>query len=130
MKHYLANCGKCLILKAKPVRQLMGDLPECRLTLSNKPLKFCGMDYLGPCLYREWRSNRKAWCLLMACLCTCCIHVEMVTSPDLDSLLLAFSRFVNLRGPKAPFIQTMVPPFELLEIVYLICWIVRSFTTP
>ena len=39
VKYYLANCGKCLILKAKPVRQLMGNLPECRLTLSNKPCK-------------------------------------------------------------------------------------------
>ena len=77
----------------------MGDLPECGLTLSNKPFKFCGMDYLGPCLYREGRSNRKAWCLLMTCLCTRCIHVEVVASLDLDSLLLAFSRFVNLRGP-------------------------------
>ena len=35
----------------------------------------------------------------MTCLCTRCIHVEVVTSLDLDSLLLAFSRFVNLRGP-------------------------------
>ena len=35
VKYYLASCGKCLILKAKPVRQLMGDLPECRLILSN-----------------------------------------------------------------------------------------------
>ena len=53
VKYDLASCGKCLILKAKPVRQLMGDLPECRLTLSSKPFKFCGMNYLGPCLYNE-----------------------------------------------------------------------------
>ena len=57
------------------------------------------MDYLGPCPYWEGRSNRKAWCLLMTCLCTRCIYVEVVSSLDLDSLLLAFSRFVNLRGP-------------------------------
>ena len=99
VNHYLADCGKCLILKAKPVRQLMGDLPECRLTLSNKPLKFCGMDYLGPYLFREGRSDRKAWFLLMSCLSTRCIHVEVVASLDLNSFVLAFSRFINSRGP-------------------------------
>ena len=77
----------------------MGDLPECRLTLSNKPFKFCGMDYPGPYLFREGRSDRKAWFLLMSCLCTRCIHVEVVTSLDLNSFVLAFSRSINLRGP-------------------------------
>ena len=98
VKHYLAECGKCSILKAKPVRQLMADLPECRLTLANKPFKFCGLDYLGYYYFREGRSNRKAWGLLFTCLCTRCLHVEVVTSLDLDSFLLAFSRFTNLRG--------------------------------
>ena len=31
VKYYLASCGKCLIYKAKPVRQLMGDLPSAAL---------------------------------------------------------------------------------------------------
>ena len=31
-------------------------------------------------------------------LCTGVIHVELVTSLDLTSFLLAFSRFTNLRG--------------------------------
>ena len=35
---------------------------------------------------------------LISCLCTRCIHVELVTSLDLNSFLLAFLRFTNLRG--------------------------------
>jgi len=35
VKYYLANCAKCSILKAKPIRQLMSDLPASRLTLCN-----------------------------------------------------------------------------------------------
>ena len=31
--------------------------------------------------------------------CTRCIHVEIVTSLDFNSFVLAFSRFINLRGP-------------------------------
>ena len=42
---YIVNCGKCALLKAKPVRQLMADLPSCRVTVCNKPFKFTGLDY-------------------------------------------------------------------------------------
>ena len=76
----------------------MVDLPACRLTACNKPFKICGMDYLGYFRFRQNRSDCKAWGLLFTCMCTRCIHVELVTSLDLNSFLMAFSRFVNLRG--------------------------------
>ena len=76
----------------------MSHLPECRITLSNKPFKFCGLDKFGPYLFREGRSTRKAWILLFTCLCSRCLHVKVVTSLDLDSFLLAFSRFMSSRG--------------------------------
>jgi len=98
IRFYISDCGKCSIRKAKPIRQLMADLPSCRLTVCNKPFKYCGVDYLGPLMYRHSRSDCKAWGLLFTCLCTRCIHVEIVTSLDLNSFLLAFSRFTNLRG--------------------------------
>ena len=75
----------------------MADLPACPLTGSNKPFKFSGLDYLGPLLCRQGRSNCKAWGLLFTCTCTRCIHAELVTSLDLYGFLLAFSRFINLR---------------------------------
>ena len=76
----------------------MADLPECRVTATEKPFKYCGVDYLGPFTYRQFRSDCKTWGILFTCLCTRCIHVEIVTSLDLNSFLLAFSRFTNLRG--------------------------------
>ena len=45
VKFYIANCGKCALLKAKPVRQLMADLPSCRVAVCNKPFKFTGLDF-------------------------------------------------------------------------------------
>ena len=33
VKFYIANCGKCALLKATSVRQLMADLPSCRVTV-------------------------------------------------------------------------------------------------
>ena len=98
VKHYIAECSNCALHKAKPIRQLMADLPACRLTACNKPFKICGMDYLGYFRFRQNRSDCEAWGILFTCMCTRCIHVELVTSLDLNSFLMAFSRFVNLRG--------------------------------
>ena len=44
VKFYIANCGKCALLKAKPVCQLMADLPSCRVTVCNKPFEFTGLE--------------------------------------------------------------------------------------
>ena len=98
VKHYIAECGECALRKAKPIRQLMADLPSFRVTIANKPFQICGTDFLGPILYRQNRSECKAWGLLFTCLSTRCLHVEIVTGLDLNNFLLAFSRFINLRG--------------------------------
>ena len=98
VKHYIATCGKCAPRKAKPIRQLMADFPACRVSACNKPFKFTGLDYFGHYFFRQGRSECKAWGLLFTCLCTRCLHVELVTSLDLDNFLLAFTCFTNLRG--------------------------------
>ena len=98
VKHYIADCGECALPKAKPVRQLMADLPSFRVTTANKPFHISGTDFLGPILYRQNRSDCKAWGLLFTCLSTPCLHVEIVAGFDLNNFLLAFSGFTNLRG--------------------------------
>ena len=103
VKRSLSDCGKCALKKAKPIRQLMADLPSFRVTAANKPFKFCGTDYFGPIMYKQSRSLCKARGLLFTCLCTRCVQVEIVTGLDLNNFILAFSRFVNLRGPVDTF---------------------------
>ena len=90
VKRFLNDCSICTLRKATPIRQLMADLPTWRVTATNKPFKFCGVDYCGPFVFRQARSECKAWGLLFTCLCTRCIHVKLVTSLDLKSFLLAF----------------------------------------
>ena len=98
VKRYVTECVKCALRKATPVRQLMANLPACRVTATNKPFKLCGVDYLEPDFYCQNRSNCKCRGLLIMCLCTRCIHVEIVISLDLNEFLLAFSLFTNFRG--------------------------------
>ena len=80
------------------MRQILSDLPSFRVTRANIPFQICGTDFLGPVMYRQGRSDCKAWGLLFTCLSTRCLHVEIVTGLDLNNFLLAFSRFTNLRG--------------------------------
>jgi len=42
VKSILSECSKCGRRRATPVRQLMADLPSCRVTPGNKPFQFCG----------------------------------------------------------------------------------------
>ena len=78
-KRILSDCSKCARRKATPIRQLMADLPACRVTACNKPFKFCRVDYFGPYIYRQGRSDCKTWGLLVACMCTRAVLVEIVT---------------------------------------------------
>ena len=121
VKHFISECGKSSVRNANPIRQLMADLPACRLTAS-KPFKFCGLDYLGPLIYKQCRSDCKAWNLLFICLYTLCIDVESITNLDLNSFLLAFSQFANRRGiVDTVFFGTMLPLFVLQLTTCLNC---------
>ena len=98
VKRYLSECGNCALDKAKPVRQLMADLPAARTAASHKAFAICGLDYFGPVNYVEGRSTRKAWGLLFTCMASRAIHVEIVTFLSLKDFVLAFSRFNDVRG--------------------------------
>ena len=92
VKRYLSQCGRGALEKAKPVRQLMADLPVERTTACHKAFAVCGLDYFGHVNYVEGRSTKKAWDLLFMCISSRSVHVEVVTSLSLKDLLLAFSR--------------------------------------
>ena len=63
-KHYIADCGECTLQRAKPVRQILSDLPSFRVIRANKLFHICGTYLLGPVMYRQGRSDCKAWGLL------------------------------------------------------------------
>ena len=88
----------------------------------DEPFKFFGLDYFGPYCFREERSNRKVWGLLLTYMCTRCLHVEVVTSLDLNSFLLVFLRFTNLRRAEDTFFSDNASAFcatpdQLMELL-------------
>ena len=99
VKAYMRDCGVCNIRRAKKIETLMSDLPLSRTSAHKKPFADCGIDYFRPLMFKEGRSLKKAWGLLFTCMASRAIHVEMVVSLSLDEFLLAFTRFMDLRGP-------------------------------
>ena len=93
----MSQCGRCSLEKAKPVRQLMADLPVERTTAGHKAFAVYGLDYFGHVNYVEGRSTKKAWGLLFTCMSSRSVHVEVVTSLSLNDFLLVFSRLNDVR---------------------------------
>ena len=77
----------------------MADVPTFRMAVTKKSFANSGCDYFGLFISKEGRNVKIAWDLLFTCMTTRPVHVELVTSMDLRSFILAFSRFMNLGEP-------------------------------
>ena len=83
--------------------QKMADLPEYRLW-KTPPFYHCGIDVFGHFEVthgRRTRGNpgvRKVWILLITCLYTRAVYLEVLDSMDSASFRMAFVRFEAVRG--------------------------------
>ena len=84
-------------MRAQPVIPLMAALPYHRLQQNLNPFNNVGLDYFGPMFVRVLRSTMKRWVLLVICLNTRAIHLELVYSLDTDFFILACRKFVSRR---------------------------------
>jgi len=91
-------CNLCKINRAKPVIPEMGDLPEFRLNMVQRPFIYTGLDYFGPMEVTIGRRHEKRYGALFTCLSTRAIHLELASSLDTDSFIMAITRFAARRG--------------------------------
>ena len=94
---------RCLLCKKRRVplaSQQMSDLPKDRVTLGNPPFTKVGVDYFGPLLVKQGRSEPKRYGCLFTCLTTRAIHIEVDHFLDTDSFIQALQRFVACREPQ------------------------------
>ena len=101
VRSVLGKCPQCKRRNAKAGQQMMSELPECRLTPSNPPFYFTGIDYFGPFYVKLGRSNVKRWGCLFTCLSTRAVHIEVVNTMSSDSFINALRRFIGRRGKPA-----------------------------
>lgn len=103
IKNLISKCAICQKLRGNACSQLMSDLPEDRVE-DIPPFSNIGMDVFGPYLVhdgistRRTKATKKMWVLIIVCLVSRAVHLEMLFSMDTSSFMNAFSRFSAVRG--------------------------------
>ncbi|XP_015377361.1 PREDICTED: uncharacterized protein LOC107171626 [Diuraphis noxia] len=94
------RCLKCYRWKASRSKQLMGSLPESRVTVA-APFSTCGVDYAGPFTTRigppRSKKTTKSYIALFICFVSKAIHIELVSDLTTEAFISAVKRFVSRR---------------------------------
>ncbi|XP_013855847.1 uncharacterized protein LOC106511638, partial [Austrofundulus limnaeus] len=94
---YIFKCVKCRMYRRKPESQSMGELPVDR-TEPTTPFTYVGMDCFGPVFVKDGRKELKRYGLILTCLCSRAIHIEVVDDLSTDAFLNALRAFIAIRG--------------------------------
>ena len=98
VKTIIRECVSCRRLRGATETQLMGQLPKERLE-PTPPFTNIGVDAFGPFHVKDRRTELKRWGLIITCLYSRAIHIEMLDDMTTDQFIQALRRFTALRGP-------------------------------
>ena len=98
VRKLLANCFSCRRRQAPVCSQKMADLPKERVTPGQPPFSHVGIDYFGPFMVKQGRSQVKRYGCIFTCLTIRAVHIEIAHSLDTDSFINALRRFIARRG--------------------------------
>lgn len=76
----------------------MADLPEERILPDKPPFTNVGIDYFGPITVRKGRGTDKRYGVILTCLASRAIHLEVADSLNTDACINALRRFICRRG--------------------------------
>ena len=99
VRRVINNCVHCRRRNAKPGQQIMAELPSVRLQIDSHPFAYTGVDFFGPLIIRQKRSNIKRYGCLFTCLTSRAIHLEVAADLSADAFINALRRFLSRRGP-------------------------------
>ena len=94
---HIYKCTKCRKFRRGLEQQRMSDLPVDR-TEPTPPFTFCGMDCFGPFYIKEGRKELKKYGLLLTCMCSRAIHIEMLDDLTSDAFINTLRSFIAIRG--------------------------------
>ncbi|XP_057290844.1 uncharacterized protein LOC130613498 [Hydractinia symbiolongicarpus] len=103
VRSLINKCVTCRSLRGKVGNQLMGNLPKEGLQ-SEPPFTYCGVDMFGLFVIKVRRNELKRYGAMFTCLSSRAIHIEITSSMDTDSFILALRRVIARRGN----IRTMI----------------------
>lgn len=94
---HIFKCVKCRKYRRSTEEQKMGDLPEDRME-TTPPFTYIGVDCFGPIYVKEGRKDLKRYGLILTCLCSRAIHIEVVDDMTTDAFINALRAFIAIRG--------------------------------
>lgn len=105
IRRHQRGCADCQKWRGKPRIPIMADLPPARLRLHKPAFYSTGVDCFGPYEVKIGRRSEKRWGIIFKCMTTRAVHIDLLSSLDVDSYLMSLRRFVARRGK----------PFEILS---------------
>lgn len=99
VKSTVKGCQKCKNAKVVPVVPEMSPLPPARLAIHEFPFTYTGVDYFGPILITIGRRHEKRYGVVFTCLTTRAVHVELASTLETSSCIMAVRNFMCRRGP-------------------------------
>ena len=94
------GCKICDIQRTRPFQQKMAPLPKYRFEAPLRAFAKTGLDFAGPfeTKFGRGRAHKKVYILVLTCMQTRAVHLEVTDSVDLTAVMNALSRFVDIRG--------------------------------
>lgn len=100
-RKHIHRCVPCVRQRRKTMEQLMGTLPEARVTIA-PPFRRSGIDYAGPFEVKPELPRSKVilkrWVAVFVCMATKAVHLELVEDLSTKAFIRAFLRFTAIRG--------------------------------
>ncbi|RYE22781.1 MAG: hypothetical protein EOP45_07760 [Sphingobacteriaceae bacterium] len=96
------SCVPCFRQRKATQQQLMGDLPDFRVT-PGRPFQKTAVDYAGPVFLKRYNAQRtkivdKGYIAVFVCTRTRAVHLELVSNLTSEAFMAAFIRFSSRRG--------------------------------
>lgn len=94
---HIYKCVTCRKYRRNTQDPKMADLPEDRME-TTPPFTYCGLDCFGPFYVHEGRKELKKYGLILTCMCSRAIHIEMLDDLTTDAFINALRAFIAIRG--------------------------------
>ncbi|XP_013402109.1 uncharacterized protein LOC106167786 [Lingula anatina] len=94
---FIGQCVTCRKLRRLTESQKIADLPKDRVE-PTPPFTYCGIDCFEPFLVKQGRKEMKRYGLLITCMCSRAIHIELLDDMSTDSFIKALRCFIVTRG--------------------------------
>ncbi|EGT60120.1 hypothetical protein CAEBREN_32382, partial [Caenorhabditis brenneri] len=107
------RCVTCRRIHAPPFQYPYAEfLPPIRSQIV-APFAFIGLDYFGPLYYKSSEGKGKIWVLLVTCIVTRAIHLEIVQNNTTYSFVTSLGRVFARRGVPQTILSDNAPTFKL-----------------